>query len=95
MRTHRRKFPPPEELASVPQEELSNLTRLCVLLRLAVLLNRSRSSNDPPKIRVSGDENSLSLKFPKDWLSERPLTLADLETEAEFLRAVKFTLTFD
>ena len=95
VRTHRRKFPPPEELASVPQEELSNLTRLCVLLRLAVLLNRSRSSNDPPKIRVSGDENSLSLKFPKDWLSERPLTLADLETEAEFLRAVKFTLTFD
>ena len=94
VRSHRRKFPPPEELAAIPQEELSGVMRLCILLRLAVLLNRGRSSSDLAQIRISADENSLSLKFPKDWLAEHPLTLADLEIEAEFLQPVKFKLTF-
>jgi exopolyphosphatase/guanosine-5'-triphosphate,3'-diphosphate pyrophosphatase len=94
VRSHRRKFPQPEELAAIPQEELPGVMRLCILLRLAVLLNRGRSSSDLARIRISPDENSLSLKFPKDWLVKRPLTLADLETEAEFLQAIKFSLTF-
>jgi len=95
VRTHRRKFPPPEELATVPQEDLPGVMRLCILLRLAVLLNRSRSSSDLPRIRISAGDDNLVLKFPKDWLAEHPLTLTDLETEAEFLQAVKFTLTFE
>lgn len=95
VRCHRRKLPAPEEMAAIPQEELPGVMRLCILLRLAVLLNRSRSSNDLPRLRISAGDDSLAVKFPKNWLADHPLTLTDLETEVAFLQAVKFTLTFE
>lgn len=95
VRSHRRKLPPGEELAAIPQDEQPGLMRLCILLRLAVLLNRSRSNRALPRFKTVAGEDSLALKFPKDWLPTNPLTLADFESEAEYLQAVKFTLTFE
>ena len=71
------------------------MTRLCILLRLAVLLNRSRSSIDTPRMNISAGPDNLSLTFPENWLAEHPLTLTDLETEAELLRDAGFTLAFE
>ena len=95
VRSHRRKLPPAEELASIPTEDQPAVMRLYILLRLAVLLNRSRSNRPLPRIKATAGEDSLTMKFPKDWLQSNPLTLADLETEADYLQAVKFTLTFE
>lgn len=59
--------------------------RLCILLRLAVLLNRSRSGT-LPHIELRAMGTSVMLRFPSGWLSDRPLIRADLEDEAEALR---------
>ncbi|HQR24970.1 MAG TPA: exopolyphosphatase, partial [Steroidobacteraceae bacterium] len=65
---------------------------LIVLLRLAVLLNRGRGPRALPRVDLAVRERSLELGFPKGWLAEHPLTEADLEQEAEYLRAAGFRL---
>lgn len=68
------------------------LLRLCVLLRLAVLLNRSRSPRPLPRIALSAKRDKLTLEFPPGWLEEHPLTCADLEEEREYLEGVGYRL---
>jgi len=65
---------------------------LIVLLRLAVLLNRGRGPRALPRVDLAVRGRSLELGFPKGWLAEHPLTEADLEQEAEYLRAAGFRL---
>ena len=93
VRGHRRKFPI-EEFSTLGDEHTEAAMRLCVLLRLAVLMHRGRSENLVPEIHLSTKETSLHLDFPQGWLEQNPLTLVDLEQEARFLRAASITLTF-
>lgn len=69
--------------------------RLALLLRLAVLLNRSRSSTDLPEVDVRVGKNYINLAFPDRWLDENPLTAADLRRERSYLRKVGFKLHFE
>jgi exopolyphosphatase/guanosine-5'-triphosphate,3'-diphosphate pyrophosphatase len=62
--------------------------RLCVLFRLAVLLNRSRSTQPLPPMHLSVKRGGYALVFPDGWLEANPLTRADLEEEAAHLKAV-------
>jgi exopolyphosphatase/guanosine-5'-triphosphate,3'-diphosphate pyrophosphatase len=62
--------------------------RLCVLLRLAVLLNRSRVAETIPRMAVDEDWSRITLTFPCGWLAAHPLTAADLGDEASYLRAI-------
>jgi exopolyphosphatase / guanosine-5'-triphosphate,3'-diphosphate pyrophosphatase len=59
--------------------------RLCVLFRLAVVLNRSRSTQPLPAARLSVKRGGYALEFPKGWLAENSLTLADLGEEVAHL----------
>ena len=68
--------------------------RLGILLRLAVLLNRSRNDAEIPPIRVAAGERSLDLRFDAEWLAANPLTVADLERERGYLDGVGYTLSF-
>ncbi|MBX3469783.1 MAG: exopolyphosphatase [Planctomycetes bacterium] len=68
--------------------------RLAVILRLAVLLNRSRSPRPLPTFALTADKDRLRLELPASWLEEHPLTLADLEEERPTLAAVGVELTF-
>lgn len=68
--------------------------RLISLLRLAVLLNRSRAPNDLPVIQVSVSGETLRISFPEGWMEEHPLTLADLQQEANFLSKSPISLEF-
>ena len=63
-----------------------------VLLRLAVLLHRGRSSTALPPIELSATARSLEARFPAGWLDDHPLTSADLQLEVEYLRASGFRL---
>jgi exopolyphosphatase / guanosine-5'-triphosphate,3'-diphosphate pyrophosphatase len=63
---------------------------LIVLMRLAVLLHRGRSATALPSIELTARSRSLEIRFPVRWLKEHPLTMADLQQEAEYLRAVGF-----
>jgi len=68
---------------------------LVVVLRLAVLLHRGRSAVPLPEMKLTARLRVLELKFPTRWLEDHALTLADLEQEAEFLKAVGFKLKFE
>lgn len=65
---------------------------LIVLLRLAVLLHRGRSAVSLPPLVMAVKGRSIDLEFPRRWLDEHPLTLADLEQEVEYLKIVGFRL---
>jgi len=68
--------------------------RLVMLLRLAVLLNRSRGDPDMPGIVLTVGEDSLQLKFDSAWLTANPLTVADLRREHDYLQAIGYRLEF-
>ena len=68
--------------------------RLAILLRLAVLLNRSRNAIEISTVAISASEDSVYLSFDSSWLAANPLTVADLEREVGYLKAVGYSLTF-
>jgi exopolyphosphatase/guanosine-5'-triphosphate,3'-diphosphate pyrophosphatase len=65
---------------------------MTLLLRLAVLLHRGRSTVALPDIRLMARADSLELRFPPGWLDDHPLTVADLQLEIENLKTVGFRL---
>lgn len=94
VRAHRRKFPvklfkelvAPWNLAAKP---------MTLLLRLAVLLNRSRQPTPLPAIALSLSDTRVELHFPTDWLENHPLSAADLKQEALNLSAAGIVLQYD
>jgi exopolyphosphatase/guanosine-5'-triphosphate,3'-diphosphate pyrophosphatase len=76
----------------LPAASHESALRLCVLLRLAVRLARSRSPRPLPPFTVTARKSALELSFPADWIEGHPLTLADLAEEADKLQGVGFEL---
>ena len=72
-------------LKELPRTWREPALRLAIILRLAVLMNRSRNDAEivPAELRV--DARALALRFDPDWLSANPLTLADLAREQRLL----------
>ena len=88
---HRRRFDA-SMLDSVPDDWRVPVFRLTVLLRLAVLLHRARSSESLPALKVKAGPARLTLRIDRGWFAANPLTHADLQHEQEYLRAVDFEL---
>ncbi|MFZ1828155.1 MAG: exopolyphosphatase [Candidatus Competibacteraceae bacterium] len=93
VRRHRRSVPV-DAFAHLPREIAPLVERLCVLLRLAVVLHRGRSRQTLPPLKLRVNTQRVSLHFPSGWLDEHPLTRADLETEAHYLKKSRFRLSF-
>lgn len=79
----------------LPHAWRDSALKLTMLLRLAVLLNRSRRDANIPFIELSVSEDSLSLQFDPAWLEANPLTVADLKRECGYLQAAGYVLNFD
>lgn len=94
VRSHRRKFNK-DLFEALPEKAARKAKRLTVLLRLAVLLNRSRLDDDTPELTLSVDSENLLLQFPPGWLDEHPLTQADLEQETGYLKSAGFKLSVE
>ena len=62
------------------------------MLRLAVLLCRTRSKRARPKVEAVVRDTKIIIKFPEQYLEDRPLTQADLAQEAIELIPVGFQL---
>ena len=77
----------------LPKAWREGAMRLLILLRLAVLLNRSRKVREIPPVKLEVGRRSLSLQFDAGWLAENPLLVADLEREQEFLQQIGYTLS--
>jgi exopolyphosphatase/guanosine-5'-triphosphate,3'-diphosphate pyrophosphatase len=93
IRGHRRKFPL-EVFDALPAVAQQSTQRLCALLRLAVLLHRARHDLELRGLRLRAGKRALNVHFARGWLRQHPLTQADLEQEAAWLRAVGFRLDF-
>lgn len=78
----------------LPRKWRETALRLVLLLRLSVLLNRSRSQINLPPIGLNVADKTLQLEFDKDWLMANPLTAADLGREIAYAAAVGYTLSF-
>jgi exopolyphosphatase/guanosine-5'-triphosphate,3'-diphosphate pyrophosphatase len=81
-------------LRQLPEGWRETALRLSILLRLGVLLNRSRKSGVVPAFELDVTEKSLKLSFDPEWLEANPLTVVDLEREKEFLDEVGYELQF-
>jgi len=94
VRGHRRKFPL-EAFELLPTANRESAKRLCILLRLAILLHRGRSTEKRPFIGLTVEENSLELTFPEGWLKRHPLTKMELRQEEVRLEEAGFTLNYN
>ena len=68
---------------------------MCVLLRIAVLLHRGRTSQLVPDINIVIKNKNILLQFPDNWLDEHSMTLADLIKEINHLEQAGFKLSFE
>ena len=93
VRAHRRRFPV-EDIAALPERWQKQATRLAILLRIAFTLNRGRSDMQLPQFSVSAGKHRISLDIPESWLDYHPLTKADLASEADYLAAIGYKLSF-
>lgn len=91
VRGHRRKFSP-AIFEGLDPEDLTRLRYLCVLVRLAVLIQHPRNQEPPPSFTLRGESDKLTIEFDEGWLDDRPLTLADLENERDYLAKQNFEL---
>ncbi len=89
--SHRRK-PAVEEAEELAPPWDKRAPAMTLLLRLAVLLHRGRSTIALPEIKLTARSGSLELRFPAGWLDDHPLTVADLQSEIENLKSVNFRL---
>jgi exopolyphosphatase/guanosine-5'-triphosphate,3'-diphosphate pyrophosphatase len=94
VRAHRRKFPL-ASLKEVPRRRTKQIERLSILLRLAVVLYRSRSPETPPEPELEVGKRSLKLRFDEGWLDGHPLTRTDLEQERAYLKGAGYKLEFE
>jgi exopolyphosphatase/guanosine-5'-triphosphate,3'-diphosphate pyrophosphatase len=93
VRVHRRKFLL-SELAELPMKH-TRAIHLAALLRIAVVLHRARSEADTAQAIASAKDDSLTLKFPDNWLESHPLSRADLEQERNHLKSAGIKLRFE
>ena len=93
VRGHRQKFPK-KTFRALPADLQHPAARLCVLLRLSVLLHRSRSPNLRIEALLNAEEDNLSLRFPPGWLKSHTLARMELKQEARQLRDAGFRLNY-
>jgi exopolyphosphatase/guanosine-5'-triphosphate,3'-diphosphate pyrophosphatase len=89
---HRRKLVLKDIAAELPKFWVERVTRLALLLRLAVLFNRSRTYELPEMLKIEANRKIIKLHLASEWLQANPLTLADLEMEQAYVRAAGFQL---
>jgi len=93
IRSHRRRLTL-ELFGEMPEGWGEMGLRLALLLRLAVLLHRSRQPEPLPELRLTATGRTLDLRFPAGWLDAHPLTHADLLREVDHLSQQGITLDF-
>lgn len=94
VRVHRRKFVC-KAFDELPAPWNSAAKYLAVLLRIAVILHRSRHLSPLPEFQMVLSGQNLSMGFPEDWLNAHPLTQADLQQEAAHLEIAAIRLQFE
>lgn len=87
IRGQRRKAADPHR-ENLPERLVLPTLRCTLLLRLAILLHRSRDAEPLPPFALKANGQDLDLTLPARWLDRHALTRTDLETERAYLAAV-------
>jgi exopolyphosphatase/guanosine-5'-triphosphate,3'-diphosphate pyrophosphatase len=83
----------PETLASLlPLRMHRSLSISLLCIRLSWIFCRTREDEAIPEFRINLNESSVHLSLLSPWMQNHPLTIADLEYEAEALRAIGLRL---
>ena len=82
---HRGRFSRNSFYDEIPGSWSRRTKRLTVLLRLAVLLNRSRASDNGGELTLRAKGRKISVSVPRARADNEPLTWADLEREVRLL----------
>ena len=93
VRLHRRKLST-VLFVDLPAPWNKQAVYLTLVLRLAILLHRNRAESSLPRFDINLSKTKISLKFPAHWLAQAPLTQADLNQEAEYLKTAGYKLEF-
>ena len=93
VRYHRRKFNR-GPFNDLPSELSERTVKLALILRLAILLHRSRDPHMDVLPDVLVAENTIQLKLDDEFLRHHPLTVADLDDEKARLSGLGFQLEF-
>lgn len=91
VRGHRRSFPV-EQLADFPPGLATRLKKLCMLLRLSIVLNHIRLNEVLPEYTVSAGTDWLKVSLGAGWLQQHPLTEADIEGEQKYFTKAGYEL---
>jgi len=91
VKSHRKKLPL-DTFDELLENDQLKVIRMIALLRLSVLLHRSRKKLDLTP-QIDAQENQLHLSFNSD-MSEHALLEANLKQEQEWLSKVNISLTF-
>lgn len=84
------------DLRSTNRFQHRDILTLLRLLRLAVLLNRSRQATiAPQQLSLTISHSDWQLDFENGFLAQNPLLLADLEEERRLLESLQLGLSFN
>jgi len=89
--SHRKNFSL-QHFDNLPSKIIDPAMKLAIILRLSVILHRSRAGIQIPELKLKPGKNSLKIIFPDDWLDMHALTYADLKQEKELLKNGGFKL---
>ncbi|PIE00323.1 MAG: exopolyphosphatase [Thiothrix nivea] len=92
VRTHRRKIPA-RYYDDLESERFRAAPFMSVILRLAVLLHRSRGEQALELKKIRAGKRELALGFAAED-TKRPLLFADLEEERHYLKVIDFKLNY-
>lgn len=93
LKGHRKKLPL-SDTDGLSIKSAKVILRLCILLRLAVLLHYGRGGEEVVEPEIKAFKYSIKLTFPKGYLESHPMTVADLEREKALLSEGLYELSF-
>ncbi|MEJ2114743.1 MAG: exopolyphosphatase [Gammaproteobacteria bacterium] len=89
---HRRKINL-ELIGQLPSHWQEQVLYMIVILRIAILINRDRVPKKLPTITIQDNNGALEIHFDQEWLKKRPLTVAELEQEQNYLKVLQLTVS--
>lgn len=94
VRNHRRSLSA-KAFQHLPKTWRHECLLLCLILRLAALLNHARVDDAELQPEISVENNKISLFFGKASLTQQPLILAGLQQEQIYLQEIDWKLAFN
>jgi exopolyphosphatase/guanosine-5'-triphosphate,3'-diphosphate pyrophosphatase len=82
----------PEILDPIAKRRRASVSRMMVLLRLAVILKHVEVLEQIPELSLSAKDDTLTLTYPRAWGNDHPLTIWEVEQSAPAVQKLGITM---